>query len=655
MQTIQKALQEKLREFEGLVGGLSDVGRSKKKERRRSEAVRSPRQSPNQKIWRNERGIGDVLDLPQGVRQAEGWLPTIAEGKSYPRRTLEYVSGAITGETMYEADEDGRSQEISNIANSGSSDSPELGPPPRTFIDRQEGADGASAAHGDENDNVQLPDFLSANFDTRRRRRETHVRRDSSLVSALESSPNKDGERPSDLLSSQPVRSGLKRKLDSSDRPNDMLHSPDKAPEMKQNRQERSAGEAARETQSSPVRRVLAPKAVNTDPVVSPRKATTKEKDDVKPKTIGKAEAPANRERTKSKESVRREREVEIPQQCAPEVAVTELPLEAIKTEPKTPGPLDLFSPVSTQPSEARQEGRSGTPPPADLTTRTAPDPAAGGARGSRRARTAVSYAEPSLVSKMRRPGKDLADAVVKNDRRSTSAQMEVKKEHAEPSMDAKMRTVVLSRGDRHQEGKTESAAGQRPEPQSPLGSRKESKTADDAGGVEPRSALSSTMSKLMDSGRSARDRDGATRADTKGTESAMLRMDIYDIHDSPEGGSVDKKQRQPEPRPRSQQSARPTAANSSRATSSSTSNPPLSRSVSTTSLNRPRSTSRRQTLGGGASDGKDAPAVATSSTQSRLSGTTAASRPSSRTDETPPSREEKSATALGRRRSMLL
>lgn len=115
-------------------------------------------------------------------------------------------------------------------------------------------------------------------------------------------------------------------------------------------------------------------------------------------------------------------------QPSAPDVA--EINLDSVKIEPKTPGVLEIFSPASTQPSEARPEGRSGTPPPIGLGAGTATD-AAGEGRGSRRARAQVSYAEPSLVSKMRRPGKEMAPAV-STGRRSTSAQPEVERTESE-------------------------------------------------------------------------------------------------------------------------------------------------------------------------------------------------------------------------------
>lgn len=105
-----------------------------------------------------------------------------------------------------------------------------------------------------------------------------------------------------------------------------------------------------------------------------------------------------------------------------------------VELEPETPAGLDPFSPSSSQPSTARVESRD-TPPPPDLHSE--------GQRPSRRSRGAVSYAEPSLRDKMRRPTKELVDAVngegksnrgsiVKLEDGSTSARMSIKAEPEE-------------------------------------------------------------------------------------------------------------------------------------------------------------------------------------------------------------------------------
>lgn len=88
----------------------------------------------------------------------------------------------------------------------------------------------------------------------------------------------------------------------------------------------------------------------------------------------------------------------------------TKQPAKTAVLPPETPAaqPLDLFSPSISEPSAARPELRD-TPPPPDL----GPDTGTGSfGRGSRRPKGSVSYAEPNLRDKMRRPTKDLIDAV---------------------------------------------------------------------------------------------------------------------------------------------------------------------------------------------------------------------------------------------------
>lgn len=82
--------------------------------------------------------------------------------------------------------------------------------------------------------------------------------------------------------------------------------------------------------------------------------------------------------------------------------AITELPC-ALGTPLQaaallSPGSADTMTPVDAT--------RGGTPPPAGI------DASREASRPSRRNRTAVSYAEPSLRDKMRRPTKELYDAV---------------------------------------------------------------------------------------------------------------------------------------------------------------------------------------------------------------------------------------------------
>lgn len=79
-----------------------------------------------------------------------------------------------------------------------------------------------------------------------------------------------------------------------------------------------------------------------------------------------------------------------------------------VEIPPVTPSPseADLFSPTESMASSV--PGIRDTPPPSELLSKAAEN-----TRPSRRQRAQVSYVEPSLRDKMRRPGKGLADAVI--------------------------------------------------------------------------------------------------------------------------------------------------------------------------------------------------------------------------------------------------
>jgi hypothetical protein len=97
----------------------------------------------------------------------------------------------------------------------------------------------------------------------------------------------------------------------------------------------------------------------------------------------------------------------EIPLLPMPEPVMTaEITLDALP--PKTPAVETIFSPPTTEPSTSRPESKD-TPPPGDL---SAADQIGAG-RPGRRARPQVSYKEPSLHTKMRRPDAKLVDAIV--------------------------------------------------------------------------------------------------------------------------------------------------------------------------------------------------------------------------------------------------
>ena len=145
--------------------------------------------------------------------------------------------------------------------------------------------------------------------------------------------------------------------------------------------------------------------SINTDPTNSPAKVSRFGKD----KVPGAKDDPAKivRERNRLKDKTRPKDVIITREQDAVTKGIeVKKPVEA---PPETPAPPpDLVSPGPSEPSAARPDSRD-TPPPPDL----GPDTGTGSfGRASRRPRGSVNYAQPNLRDKMRRPTKELVDAV---------------------------------------------------------------------------------------------------------------------------------------------------------------------------------------------------------------------------------------------------
>ncbi|KAI9170947.1 Shugoshin [Paramyrothecium foliicola] len=153
----------------------------------------------------------------------------------------------------------------------------------------------------------------------------------------------------------------------------------------------------ARERPIAPRRRPLAAKSTNDD-VNSPRKAVKPtEKPDLASMKVDLATPTVIQDAAKAK-----------PTKTG--AATKSLPIRQPVTSPELAVPVTepvLFSPISPEPVALDDDGARGdTPPPADITSEGETS------RPSRRNRGAISYAEPNLRDKMRRPTKELFDAV---------------------------------------------------------------------------------------------------------------------------------------------------------------------------------------------------------------------------------------------------
>ncbi|KAH6682621.1 hypothetical protein B0J14DRAFT_528126 [Halenospora varia] len=398
---IKSELESKLAELGALINGLGQEPPPKKRSPKPAKTSRpSLSKSPEQRKG--------ACTLSEALANQEGRLPPILENKMYPRRTLEL-------------------QEIINLkpnieAEADTTDSPEIGPPPVSqFVDEDPvKIDLPNRTRAVDQEEVSTIDpEVALNLEQRRKRRD-------SLGSSESKRPSSTGPALEIQESKSSLKTGAKRKLSvREDEEQEQVakaggSSPDSFKFTRVTNEERSkpkvaplpektgsrttrdlaiARGASREKRSSTTttsnRKALAPKSVNE----SPRK-TTKGimQNDVKE---AKADIPKfNPDKDRSKDD-KVEQVTQIP--------VNDRILDTIEVqvEPETPACLDIFSLPSSQPSTARVESRD-TPPPLEIGAGSVAE----GIRPSRRARGAVSYAEPNLRDKMRRPTKELVDAV---------------------------------------------------------------------------------------------------------------------------------------------------------------------------------------------------------------------------------------------------
>ena len=334
-----------------------------------------------------------------------------------------------------------RRQEIIDIAADGAidtTDSPEIGPPPVSqFVDEDPvKIDLPSRTRKQDSEEPSgLDPALSINLEQRRKRKDTIGASESRRASRFEpANGNVEGVGS--------FKTGAKRKLsvredeettetttklrDAS--PDDFkftrVATEDKTRNRPISQSERSskvtrdlavARGAPRDRISNTAavpanRKVLAPKSVND----SPRKAAKAPiQDEVKAAKNEMSKSNSTRERTREKKP----ETFVVKTSNDPMVNTVE-----IQPEPETPAAPDLFSPSSSQPSTARAESRD-TPPPPDL------GPGTEGQRPNRRARGSVSYAEPNLRDKMRRPTKELVDAVSREDKAHRASFVEIEED----------------------------------------------------------------------------------------------------------------------------------------------------------------------------------------------------------------------------------
>ncbi|KAK3673857.1 hypothetical protein LTR78_006412 [Recurvomyces mirabilis] len=549
MRSLRGELQTKLAELSGLVDGMDALAHGGSETQ-----VAQRERKPIEGNWRERQPLTEVM--------RESQMPTIVEDKLFPRRTL----GA---------------DEIQAIRLSGhsSNESPELGPPPVAHFDYEDPVKQASPSARLSSPKVaeddELPAALSINLETRRKRKDSQPKLEIRRHSILAQSPKKTDAEPSTML-----RTGAKRKL--ADRDLDKpIRPPTKddfafsrktvVPALKSAAQQDGASAdsepaqsievQARDVTSTPskaVRKVLGDKSVNMSPHkvgVSTEKAGKPEAD-----KAGQQAAP------RSNTTVPRKRRTSaIPQPSSPppeeiidtlEVAHPAEPLPVAELPPKTPALSDFFSPTPSEPSVARpfDEGRAGTPPPGDLSALSMTTD--GGTRPSRRARAAVNYTEPSLISKMRRPTKQMVDALtgLQDSRKAISSSTE---RQSGATRDIIIKSEPIDDDDEHAAWRNLPSVPGPIATASPLSTKSAAESSSDPltaaadleHDLEPTkihgpSAASATISALMAGSRRRRE---SSQQQELGTDldiavRKLEELDVYDFKDSSspaEGGNI--------------------------------------------------------------------------------------------------------------------
>ncbi|UNI24797.1 hypothetical protein JDV02_010519 [Purpureocillium takamizusanense] len=417
---IKNKLESQLTEWGTLLAGLGLEPPMKKHSPRVRKSVR-PRMS-----FSASRPSPSQRRLREVARDIEE-LGHIAEAKSYPRKSMNHEQILALQSEAEEAD---------------TTDSPELGPPPRSqFIDRDpvkvdspSRAIPARAPEAGAKDNAESaqPKLIQSP-----KVNEAHRPCVASPEKKIEPTiPPQLRSLASETTASVPIKAGSKRKFtaqeDAENMPLQRVSDENRpfrtGPEKQSIRDKAGGGKTLKELANirkearerlavdNTTRKPLSAKNTNDD-ISSPKKSK-KSTDEVAEAKADLAKPKVSRERSKAKTKSAALAKVEPVKIEA--ISIPELPPPATVELSVPVAEPALLSPNSPEPAPDASGHRGDTPPPLDILSKGEM------LRPSRRNRTAVSYAEPNLRDKMRRPTKELFDAVAgegKYARRSSQAE----------------------------------------------------------------------------------------------------------------------------------------------------------------------------------------------------------------------------------------
>ncbi|KAI8724585.1 hypothetical protein NCS52_00028000 [Fusarium sp. LHS14.1] len=441
---IKAKLESQLTEWGTLLAGLGleppmkrHSPRPRKSQQQPRLSFSSARPSPSQRRLR---------DIAREIEE----LGHIQETKAYPRQSMN-------------PEEILALRSVADDANSPDSvDSPELGPPPMSqFIDQDpvkvDSPSRSRSAPVQESPKIKLspPEALESPHSTKmmprsaspeKKKREVVVEPQEPQTEttvpekkAIETKPLeiKEPTPPvADISSIQPVKTGSKRKFAARDdlgttKPQRINNENENTRIIaeKPSIREKAGGrtlkeltsmrkEAREKANATGTRKPLAAKSTNDD-MISPKKTSKPlALDEVAVAKADLVKSKVTQDRPKSRSKVLPPITIE----AVPDLEPTAPRVTDLSCDLGTPLTQQvLLSPNSPDSAVSSEAGRGGTPPPIDINASREP------ARPSRRSRAAVSYAEPNLRDKMRRPTKELLDAVTgegKHARRSSFADL---------------------------------------------------------------------------------------------------------------------------------------------------------------------------------------------------------------------------------------
>lgn len=386
--------------------GGTKIARSRKDSTRSPAAKRRPR---------------DSRSAEDAARLEEGRLPAIHENKTYPRRTMRYADmpgGQIEFSTS--ANAHGSHTELLAICADAedTNDSPDLGPPPTSrFVEEDPvKVDSPSRSTGVLEPSAKIkseplppPDAVpQLKLDPKKK-----PNLPSEMVVTTSPEPTKSVDVPARPL----LKAGSKRKFGEEN--DDIQAAKSLANKEKANGQsapgkplavrdlkDRGSAKILQATKHGErnarvvskvgrPRKPLAEKTTNDD-LVSPKKLVQLATDD----DLKKIKADSDR----AVAPLKKKRVVPI------KLAIPHLPapttVKPSPQEPATPSADPGIVFPDTPETKSTEANPNDTPPPADISVHGETS------RPSRRARGSISYAEPNLRDKMRRPTKELLDAV---------------------------------------------------------------------------------------------------------------------------------------------------------------------------------------------------------------------------------------------------